>query len=96
MTMSIKILGPGCRNCVTLDRVTREAVMALALDATVEKVEDYQAIMDYSVMTTPALVIDDRVLLAGRVPSPSALRQLQVDASDRHTQTQNTIEGNHP
>ena len=96
MTMTIKILGTGCRNCVILDRVTREAVTALALDATVEKVEDYQAIMDYSVMTTPALVIDDRVLLAGRVPSPSALRQLLVDASDRHTRTPNTIEGNHP
>ena len=52
--------------------------------------------MDYSVMTTPALVIDDRVLLAGRVPSPSALRQLLADASDRHSRTPNTIEGNHP
>ncbi|MCU0278240.1 MAG: thioredoxin family protein [Candidatus Nanopelagicales bacterium] len=96
MTMTIKVLGPGCRNCVILDRVTREAVADLGLDATVAKVEDYQAIMDYSVMTTPALVIDDRVVLAGRVPNPSQLRQLLADAADRPAQTQNTIEGNVP
>ena len=96
MTMTIKILGTGCRNCVILDRVTREAVTALALDASVGQVEDYQAIMDSGMMTTPALVIDDHVLLAGRVPTPTALRQLLIDASDRNTQTQNTIEGNDP
>ncbi|MGB8019603.1 MAG: thioredoxin family protein [Candidatus Nanopelagicales bacterium] len=76
MTTIIKVLGPGCRNCVTLDRVTREAVAELGLDATIEKVEDYQTIMDYGVMTTPALVVDDQVVLAGRVPTPTALRQL--------------------
>ncbi len=76
MTTIIKVLGPGCRNCVTLDRVTREAVADLGLDATVENVEDYQTIMDYGVMTTPALVVDDQVVLAGRVPTPTALRQL--------------------
>jgi small redox-active disulfide protein 2 len=96
MTMTIKVLGPGCRNCVILDRVTRDAVADLGLDATVAKVEDYQAIMDRGVMSTPALVIDDQVVLAGRVPTPSVLRQLLADAADRHTQTQNTTEGNHP
>lgn len=94
MTMTIKILGTGCRNCVVLDRVTREAVAALKLDATVEKVEDYPTITGYGGMTTPALVIDERVALAGRVPTPTALRQLLIDASDSHIQTQNTIEGN--
>ena len=81
MTLTIKVLGPGCRNCVILDRVVREAVADLGLDATVEKVEDYQAIMDYSVMTTPALVIDDQVILAGRVPTPRALRKILTDAA---------------
>ena len=76
MTTIIKVLGPGCRNCVTLDRVTRQAVSDLGLDATVEKVEDYQTILDYGVMTTPALVVDDQVVLSGRVPTPTALRQL--------------------
>ena len=102
MTLMIKVLGPGCRNCAILDRVTRAAVADLGLDATVATVEDYQAIMDHGVMSTPALVIDDRVVVAGRVPGPNVLRQLLADAANRRTQTQtqtltqNTIEGNHP
>jgi len=50
----IKALGPGCRSCVTLERVTREAVEALGINATVEKVEDSQSIPDYGVMNTPS------------------------------------------
>jgi small redox-active disulfide protein 2 len=68
--MTIQILGPGCRTCVALDRVTREPVATQALDATVEKVEDYRAIMDDSVMTSPALVIDDQVLPRRPRPQP--------------------------
>lgn len=83
MTMRIKVLGPGCRNCLTLDRITREAVAELGLDATVEKIEDYQAIMDYSLMSTPALVIDERLVLAGRVPKPTALRQILTQAASQ-------------
>jgi small redox-active disulfide protein 2 len=83
MSMRIKVLGPGCRNCVTLDRLTRAAVADLGLDATVEKVEDYQAIMDYSLMSTPALVIDEQLILAGRVPKPAALRQILTEAASR-------------
>jgi small redox-active disulfide protein 2 len=96
MTMTIKILGTGCRNCVTLDRVTREAVIALALDASVEKVEDYPTITAYGVMTTPALVIDEQVVLAGRVPTPTALRELLTTAATHHDQATNIIEGNDP
>lgn len=94
MTLTIKVLGTGCRNCVVLDRVTREAVAALSLDATVEKVEDYQTITDYGVMTTPALVIDEQVVLAGRVPTPTALRQILATASTHHAPGPTTIEGN--
>jgi hypothetical protein len=77
-------------------RATREAVAALALDASVEKVEDYPTITGYGVMTTPALVIDEQVVLAGRVPTPSALRELLTDASTHHDQAPTTIEGNDP
>ena len=94
MTLTIKVLGTGCRNCVVLDRVTREAVAALSLDATVEKVEDHQTITDYWVMTTPALVIDEQVVLAGRVPTPSTLRQILATASTHHAPGPTTIEGN--
>ena len=66
--MIIKVLGPGCNNCVNLERVTREAIAELGLDATVEKVEDFPTIVGYGVMSTPALVVDDQVVLSGRVP----------------------------
>jgi small redox-active disulfide protein 2 len=55
--MIIKILGSGCANCVNLERVTREAVADLGLDAQFEKVTDYPAIVGYGVMSTPGLVV---------------------------------------
>lgn len=79
--MIIKVLGPGCTNCKTLERVTREAIAALGIDATIEKVEDYAAIMGYGVMSTPALVIDEQVVVSGRVPTPTHVRELLATAS---------------
>lgn len=67
--MVIKILGSGCKNCDRLEAVAREAVERLGLDATIEHVRDFADIMSYGVMTTPALVVDEQVKLAGRVPS---------------------------
>ncbi|MHB1490405.1 hypothetical protein GALL_319800 [mine drainage metagenome] len=74
--MIIKVLGPGCTSCVTLERVTREAVDTLGLDATVEKVEDYPTIMGYGVMSTPALVVDETVIFSGRVPRAAQVREI--------------------
>jgi len=72
----IKVLGPGCNNCKTLERLTREAVDALGLDATIEKVEDYPTIVGYGVMSTPALVIDEELVLSGRVPRAAEVKDL--------------------
>jgi small redox-active disulfide protein 2 len=72
----IKVLGPGCTNCKNLERVTREAVAELGLDATIEKVEDYAAIAGYGIMSTPALVVDEEVVVYGRVPKVAEMRQL--------------------
>ena len=74
--MIIKILGPGCTNCVNHERVTRQAVADLGLDAQIEKVTDYAAILGYGVMSTPGLVVDDKVLLSGRVPTAAQVREL--------------------
>jgi small redox-active disulfide protein 2 len=74
--MIIKVLGPGCNNCKNLERVTRQAIDALGLDATIEKVTDYPTIVGYGVMSTPALVVDERLVLSGRVPSVGQLRVL--------------------
>lgn len=79
--MIIKILGPGCTNCKNLERVTREALDQLGIDATVEKVEDFAAIVGYGVMSTPGLVVDDRVLVSGRVPKTTEIKELLTAAS---------------
>ena len=67
--MDIKILGTGCQNCQDLEQVTRDAVAAQGISAEFEKVTDPGEIASWGVMSTPALVIDDEVVLAGRVPS---------------------------
>ncbi len=74
--MEIKILGTGCSNCKNLEKATREAVAELNLDATVVKEEDIVKIMGYGVMRTPALVLDEKVLFYGRVPSVSELKEM--------------------
>lgn len=74
--MNIKVLGTGCARCKSLEKITRKAVDELNLDANVEKVEDIQKIMEYAVMRTPALVINEKVVLSGQVPKLSALKEL--------------------
>ena len=77
--MDVKVLGPGCRNCKTLELRTREALDALGRDATIEKVTDFAAIAGYGVMSTPALVVDGRVVLAGKVPTARRIAELLGD-----------------
>jgi len=67
--MVIKVLGPGCANCQKLESLVKKAVGDLGLDAEIVKVTGYPEIMAYGVMSTPALVIDEKLVLAGRVPS---------------------------
>ena len=74
--MQIKILGPGCRNCATLEKRTKEALTELGQEATVSKVIDYAEIDAYGVMQTPALVIDERVVGSGKVPVSRAIGEL--------------------
>ena len=72
----IKILGPGCAKCKTLDKLTREVVEKNGINANITKVEDIMEIMKYGVMSTPALVIDEKVVVKGRVPSQDEIKQL--------------------
>jgi small redox-active disulfide protein 2 len=74
--VNVKILGPGCKNCQNLETRTREALATLGLDADVEKVTDYAAIAGYGVMTTPGLVVDDTVVVSGRVPAVDEITAL--------------------
>jgi small redox-active disulfide protein 2 len=74
--MNIKILGTGCSKCKTLEKLTLDAVIDLGLSADIEKVEDIVRIMKYGVMSTPALVVDEKIILSGRVPSPVEIREI--------------------
>ena len=69
MTKVIKILGTGCPKCHSMTDVVRDVVSENNIDATIQKVEDIMEIIEFNVMTTPALVIDDVITIKGRVPS---------------------------
>ncbi len=74
--MKIEILGPGCRNCVKLEKLTRQATEKLGIDAAITKVEDYADIASYGVMSTPGLVVDGTVVVSGRVPKTAEIVEL--------------------
>jgi small redox-active disulfide protein 2 len=74
--MEIKILGSGCAKCKSLEKVTREVVEQYDIQATIIKVEDISEIMKYHIMITPALVVNEKVEIKGRVPSASEIREL--------------------
>jgi len=74
--MDIKVLGSGCPSCKNLEKITREAVSELGIKSNITKEEDIVKIMDYGVMRTPALVIDEEVVVSGRIPSIEEIKEL--------------------
>jgi small redox-active disulfide protein 2 len=81
--MNIKILGPGCARCHQLEKTTREVVKELGIAATVEEVKDINKIVEYAVLTTPGLVVNEELVCAGRVPTKAELTQLIANALAR-------------
>ena len=67
--MEIKILGTGCANCKRLESVARQAVAEMGVEATITEVTDMAKIVSYDIVTTPGLVIDEKVVSSGRIPS---------------------------
>lgn len=76
MNLNIKILGTGCSNCKNLEKAAINALAEMKIAANVEKVEDIQKIMSYGIMRTPGLVINEKVILTGRVPSAGELKTI--------------------
>ena len=74
--MKIKILGTGCPSCKILEANAKKAVEELKIKASIEKVTDINKIMEYGVMSTPALVINEKVVLSGKVQSVEDLKKL--------------------
>ena len=81
--LKIKILGSGCPNCKRLEQETKKAVSSLAIDADIEKVTDYQKIMEYDVLSTPGLVINEKVVSTGKIPSQTKLASLLASALEQ-------------
>jgi len=73
--MEIKVLGTGCSKCKTLEEITRKVVRDNGIDANITKVEDIVEIMNYNIMITPALVVNEKVVSKGRIPSFDEIKQ---------------------
>ena len=71
--LTIKILGPGCANCRRVEEVARKAATELGVEAEFVKVTDYNDILAYNVISTPGLVINEKLVCSGKIPAPSSV-----------------------
>ncbi|MGE5363758.1 MAG: thioredoxin family protein [Bacteroidota bacterium] len=78
--LNIKILGPGCANCRNLEELCREVIAENALEAEIEKITDFREIMAAGIMSTPGLIINDRIVSSGKLPVKSTLTHWIMDA----------------
>mgnify|MGYP001615446652 FL=1 len=78
--LNIKVLGPGCANCVTLEKLCKEVVAENNIEAEIEKVTDYKEIMSYGIMSTPGLVVNGKVVHNGKLPIKSTLTHWLMNA----------------
>ena len=81
--MKIKILGTGCAKCHQVEQTARQVVKELSVDATIEEVKDIKKIMEYPILTTPGLVINEEVVCSGRIPTKSEVTQFIINAMDK-------------
>jgi small redox-active disulfide protein 2 len=80
--LTIKILGSGCANCKRLEAITRQIVSEMDIEADILKVTDYGEIMRYPILSTPGLVINEKLLSAGRLPSKAEVSSWLADAME--------------
>jgi small redox-active disulfide protein 2 len=78
--VNIKVLGTGCSKCMALKKTLKEVLDETGMQADVEDVKDMARILEYPVLTTPGLVINEKVVLYGRVPKKDELKQLLENA----------------
>lgn len=78
--LTIKILGSGCANCKRVEQIARKVINDMALEAEIVKVTDYKDIMAYNILSTPGLVINEKVVSSGRIPTPAEVTTWLVNA----------------
>lgn len=78
--LTIKILGPGCENCKRLAWLAERAVNHLGIEAQIEKITDYSKIMEYPILSTPGLVVNEKLVASGRIPSEAEITTFLTDA----------------
>ncbi|MEW6092598.1 MAG: thioredoxin family protein [Chloroflexota bacterium] len=78
--LTIKVLGSGCANCKRLEQIAQQVIASLAIEAEVIKVTDYNEIMKYDILSTPGLVINERVVSSGRIPTPAEVTTFLTSA----------------
>jgi small redox-active disulfide protein 2 len=78
--LKIKVLGVGCANCKKVEEVTRQALTYMSLQAEIIKVTDHAEIMNYPILSTPGLVINEKLVCSGRIPSQTELTTWLADA----------------
>lgn len=78
--MEVKILGTGCSKCKNLEKMTKDVISQNGINATVSKVENIMEIMKYGVMSTPALVVNEIVVLKGKIPTKEEIKNILIEA----------------
>lgn len=78
--LTIKVLGPGCDNCKNVESIARKAIADLAIEAKIIKVTDYADIRAYKILSTPGLVINEKVVCAGRIPTQAEVTTFLTNA----------------
>jgi len=78
--LTIKVLGPGCANCRRLEEIARNSAADLGVEAEFVKVTDYKDILAYNILSTPGLVINEKVVSSGRIPAPASVTAWIADA----------------
>ena len=78
--LTIKVLGSGCANCKRVEQIVRKIITDMGIEAEVVKVTEYADIMAYNVMSTPGLVINEKIVSTGRIPTPAEVTTWLTDA----------------
>ena len=78
--LEIKVLGPGCANCKQLEQIAQKVIDNLAVEANIEKITQIHEIIELGVMATPGLIVNDKVVSSGRIPTPAEVTTWLADA----------------